>query len=78
MVEAVAAHAAGTWTTPQGRLLVDDIGTIDDPSTYLASPADGDAGYPVTPHTPTDETRQEWQRYARETAEFFAQVTEGR
>jgi poly(3-hydroxybutyrate) depolymerase len=38
LVEAVAPHASGTWTTPDGQLLVDVIGSIDDPATYLASP----------------------------------------
>ncbi|UCC25204.1 MAG: hypothetical protein JSU98_15995 [Gemmatimonadales bacterium] len=38
LVEAVAPLAPGSWTTPDGRLLVDVIGSIDDPATYLASP----------------------------------------
>ena len=39
LVKACAAHAPGTWTTPDGRLLVDEIGEIKNPVEYLSSMA---------------------------------------
>ena len=36
-VEAVAPFAAGTWTTPDGRLLVEDFGEVRDPRTFLSN-----------------------------------------
>ena len=35
LVKAVAPCAAGTWTTPDGQLLIESLGAIPDPSTYL-------------------------------------------
>lgn len=36
VVEAVAPLASGTWTTPDGRFLVEEIGEVRDPQTFLA------------------------------------------
>jgi poly(3-hydroxybutyrate) depolymerase len=36
VVEAVAPFASGTWTTPDGRLLVEEIGEVRAPQTFLA------------------------------------------
>ena len=36
MVEAVAPLASGTWTTPDGRFLVEEIGEVRTPQTFLA------------------------------------------
>ena len=36
VVEAVAPLASGTWTTPDGRFLVEDVGELKDPVTFLA------------------------------------------
>ena len=41
LVKASAPCAAGTWTTPDGKLLIESVGTIDDPATYLANPDNG-------------------------------------
>jgi pimeloyl-ACP methyl ester carboxylesterase len=38
LVKAVAPCSAGTWTTPDGRLLIESVGAIEDPASYLASP----------------------------------------
>jgi pimeloyl-ACP methyl ester carboxylesterase len=35
MVKAVAPCSAGTWTTPNGHLLVENIGEVEDPKYYL-------------------------------------------
>ncbi len=35
LVKAVASCSAGTWTTPDGQLLIESLGAISDPSTYL-------------------------------------------
>lgn len=35
-VEAVAPFASGTWTTPDGRLLIESFGEVTDPSSFLA------------------------------------------
>lgn len=37
-VEAVAPFAAGTWTTPDGRLLIDSFGEVENPKVFLSSP----------------------------------------
>jgi predicted esterase len=42
-VEACAPFAPGTWTTPDGRLLVQSFGEVPDPASFLASPADAKA-----------------------------------
>lgn len=39
LVQACAPFAAGTWTTPQGTLLVQDYGEVRDPGTFLLDPA---------------------------------------
>ena len=36
-VKACAPFAAGTWTTPDGRLLIDSYGEVNDPETFLLS-----------------------------------------
>jgi len=36
-VKACAPYAAGTWTTPDGRLLIDSYGEVSDPETFLLS-----------------------------------------
>jgi len=38
MVQACAPFAAGTWTTPDGRLLIEEYGEVTDPKTFLSSP----------------------------------------
>jgi len=38
LVEAVAPFAAGTWTTPDGRLLIETLGEVDTPSSFLSNP----------------------------------------
>jgi poly(3-hydroxybutyrate) depolymerase len=38
LVKAVAPCSAGTWTTPDGKLLIEGVGTIEHPATYLANP----------------------------------------
>ena len=38
LVEAVAALASGTWTTPDGRFLVEELGEMPAPQTFLAKP----------------------------------------
>lgn len=37
VVEAVAPLASGTWTTPDGRFLVEEIGEVPTPHTFLAT-----------------------------------------
>lgn len=37
-VKACAPFAAGSWTTPDGSLLVPGLGVIDDPEAYLSNP----------------------------------------
>ena len=37
-IEALAALASGSWTTPDGRLLVEEIGEVQDARTFLAKP----------------------------------------
>jgi pimeloyl-ACP methyl ester carboxylesterase len=37
-IEALAPLASGTWTTPDGRLLVEEIGEVRDARTFLAKP----------------------------------------
>ena len=39
LVHACAPLAAGTWTTPDGRFLMDGIGEVNDPKKYLSSMA---------------------------------------
>ena len=36
LVEAVAPLASGTWTTPDGRLLVEELGEVKDPHAFLS------------------------------------------
>ncbi|MCA9450285.1 MAG: hypothetical protein KC931_24395 [Candidatus Omnitrophica bacterium] len=36
MVQACATFAAGTWTTPDGRLLIEQYGVVKDPNTFLS------------------------------------------
>ena len=36
-MEAVAPFAAGTWTTPDGRLLIENIGEVDTPGAFLSN-----------------------------------------
>lgn len=36
VVEAVAPFASGTWTTPDGRFLVEELGEVRDPRKFLA------------------------------------------
>ncbi|MEM7148076.1 MAG: hypothetical protein AAF591_23435 [Verrucomicrobiota bacterium] len=38
LVHAVAPCAAGTWTTPNGKLLIEQTDSVADPETYLANP----------------------------------------
>ena len=38
LVEAVAPFAAGTWTTPDGRLLIEAFGEVDTPNSFLSDP----------------------------------------
>lgn len=38
LVQAAAPSSAGTWTTPQGSLLIESIGEVDDPATFLSNP----------------------------------------
>jgi poly(3-hydroxybutyrate) depolymerase len=38
-VAAVAPFAAGTWTTPDGRFLVQELGEVRNPQTFLSSAA---------------------------------------
>jgi len=38
LVQACAPFAAGTWTTPDGRLLIEEYGAVDDPKTFLSAP----------------------------------------
>ena len=38
LVEAVAPFAAGTWTTPDGRLLIEALGEVDAPGPFLSDP----------------------------------------
>jgi predicted esterase len=37
-IEALGALASGTWTTPDGRLLVEEIGEVRDAQTFLSKP----------------------------------------
>jgi pimeloyl-ACP methyl ester carboxylesterase len=37
MVKACAAFSAGTWTTPDGRLLIEGYGEVKDPRTFLTN-----------------------------------------
>ena len=37
-IEALAPLASGTWTTPDGRLLVEEIGEVRDARTFLSNP----------------------------------------
>ncbi|MCL4691758.1 MAG: hypothetical protein KJ060_04515 [Candidatus Hydrogenedentes bacterium] len=39
MVLACAPFAAGTWTTPDGRLLIEQYGEVRDPKAFLSNPA---------------------------------------
>lgn len=36
-VEAVAPFASGTWTTPDGRFLVEEVGEVRNPRTFLSN-----------------------------------------
>lgn len=38
-VQACAPFAAGTWTTPDGRLLIEAYGEVRDPQTFLSDPS---------------------------------------
>ncbi|MCZ6674337.1 MAG: hypothetical protein O7C75_15520 [Verrucomicrobia bacterium] len=38
LVEAVAPFAAGTWTTPNGSLLIESFGKVGNPGTFLSKP----------------------------------------
>ena len=38
LVQAVAPFAAGTWTTPDGKLLIEALGEIDKPRAFLSDP----------------------------------------
>lgn len=38
-VQAVATFAAGTWTTPNGRLLIEQYGETTNPKAFLTNPA---------------------------------------
>jgi pimeloyl-ACP methyl ester carboxylesterase len=38
LVQACAPFAAGTWTTPDGRLLIEEYGEVADPKTFLSVP----------------------------------------
>jgi pimeloyl-ACP methyl ester carboxylesterase len=38
-IEAVAPLASGTWTTPDGRFLVEEIGEVRSPRAFLSNPA---------------------------------------
>ena len=35
-----APCASGTWTTPDGRLLIEGVGTVEDPASYLTETSD--------------------------------------
>ncbi len=37
LVKACAAFAAGTWTTPDGRLLIEEYGEVEHPESFLLS-----------------------------------------
>ena len=37
MVQACAAFAAGTWSTPDGRLLIEEYGEVKNPKAFLSS-----------------------------------------
>ncbi len=37
-VEACAPFAAGTWTTPDGRFLIDRFGEVSEPESFLSTP----------------------------------------
>jgi dipeptidyl aminopeptidase/acylaminoacyl peptidase len=39
LVEAVVPCAAGTWTTPDGELLIESIGAVENPRTFLGDAA---------------------------------------
>ena len=41
LVHAAAPFGSGTWTTPDGRLLVDVVGEVGDPKSFLADPENG-------------------------------------
>ena len=36
LVQAVAPFSAGVWTTPDGALLIDSLGRVDDPAIFLS------------------------------------------
>jgi len=38
LVQACAAFSAGTWTTPDGRLLIEDYGEVREPAKFLSRP----------------------------------------
>ena len=38
LVKAVAPFAAGTWTTPDGKLLIETFGMVDIPDKFLSNP----------------------------------------
>ncbi len=38
LVQACAPFAAGTWSTPDGRLLIESFGAVDDPRAFLSDP----------------------------------------
>lgn len=38
LVQACAPFASGTWTTPDGRLLIEEYGEVADPKTFLSVP----------------------------------------
>ncbi len=38
LVKACAPFAAGTWTTPDGRLLIEEYGAVNDPKAFLSAP----------------------------------------
>lgn len=42
LVEAVAPFSSGTWTTPDGRLLVEALGEVKHPDTFLADAKNAD------------------------------------
>ncbi len=38
LIQACAPSAAGTWTTPDGKLLIEGFGEVKDPKTFLSNP----------------------------------------
>ena len=41
IVQACAPFAAGTWSTPDGRLLIEEFGAVDDPHAFLSDLENG-------------------------------------